>query len=131
MVIRGSRGSPEAALFVSGRDVEQQEVSLRLTKNGLWEFGTMPIELVTLPARMRWDRDVWRFLLESGPIPTDVIASHFKLSEQAVLKRLRRVEETGWITSDGKPSPGQRIFWQAVTEPTSLPPLSPVDSVAP
>ncbi len=131
MVLRGSRGSPEAALFIAGRDVEQQEVSLRLTRGGLWEFGSMPIDMVVLPARLRWDRDVWRYLAENGPHPTSAIAQHFKLSEPAVLKRLRRVEEVGWIISDGKPSPGQPVFWQAVTEQPPLLPLSSVDSVTP
>lgn len=119
MVIRGSRGSPEAALFTSGRDVEQQEVSLRLTNGGLWEFGTMPIELVTLPNRCRWDRDVWRYLAQEGQLPTQIIADHFKLSADAALKRLRRVEDAGWITSDGKGSKRSPVFWEAATDPTS------------
>jgi hypothetical protein len=133
MVLRGSRGSPEAALFMQGRDIEQREVSLRLTSGGLWEPGSMPVEMVTLPTRMRWDRDVWRFLEGTGPVPTAVLAKQFGLSEDAISKRLRRIEELGWISADGaKPSPGVPVFWRALTEQDihGAPPLPPMAYVA-
>jgi AAA domain len=120
LVLRGSRGAPEAALFVSGRDVGVSDSSL-VMENGLWRHGDMPIELVTLPARSRMTRDVWRFLNANGPQPTQVIADHVKTSANALSKRLRRVEEeSGWIVSDGKPSPGRPVFWEAFKEPPQV-----------
>jgi hypothetical protein len=114
LIMARSRGTSDANLFVTGRDVDENNYALRFDKDsGRWEMLNGPAETFELSsARQRLLRH-----LEQQPVPLTpkAIASALGANHQATKQTLHRMAQDGQITRNNQ---GEYL-------PLSLSPLSP------
>jgi hypothetical protein len=96
LVLRRSRGSADAVLHVTGRDVEEDDYGLRFTA-GCWELTGEPI------ADGSQERnDVVAWLLENGPAGPGEVAKALNRSNEATRKLMGAMRKDGVLTGGGQ-----------------------------
>ncbi len=98
LVLRRERGQHDATLFVTGRDIEEQELALRWDgKYALWSVAGDAAEY-----RMSKDRsDLLALLRREGPLTPSEAASSLGKTPNAVKMLLRKLESEEWVRGKG------------------------------
>lgn len=97
LVLKRGRGQADGTVFVTGRDVEEQELALRF-EAGKWEVLGNAREWTVTQER----RQVLDLLAENGPLGPKEIAAALGKTEGAVKMLLLRMHHDGLLTRAGK-----------------------------
>jgi len=96
MLFHRVRGSENAQLQVSGRDVFESRYALDWQNETLWTLQGEAEEV----ARSREDAEVMEMLV-AGPHSPKQVADRLQITRQAAGQRLRRMEDRGLLISNG------------------------------
>jgi len=105
LLLERKQGEQEAVLYAESRDVEVENMTLRQAANGAgWEYVGNSFEI----EKIRAGRDTLKAMLELDPdavgLTAKEVATHRGISESAVYRQLKRLEEDGYVDRVKKPS---------------------------
>ena len=96
LILTRKRGQFEGNLKITGRDIEEREISLKLHKEGSWEFLGDAKEFALSPQR----QDIVNFLAGKEPMGPKEISEALGKKYSATKKLVREMSIKGELSSD-------------------------------